>query len=248
MIVFFVCFFFELIFLFPRKKETYFLTKKQKTKTQKGPDWYKGGRLLRKQATFDDFAAVARHLVSKRFARPNAMVIGGRSAGGLLMGVMANRAASNHESVPDFAGIILQVPFVDVVGTMIDPEMPWTEFEYDEWGDPNNEDHLRNMASYSPYENIVAKGKYPPMLVLGGWHDSRVSFSEPAKFVAAIRHLAEKSDTVLLHTFMAGHLDDANSDSALDLTALEYAFILDAVASRCAGKLLFIIILFWFWF
>ena len=93
----------------------------------------------------------------------------------------------------------MQVPFVDVVGTMLDPEMPWTEFEYAEWGDPRNAADLSNMAGYSPYHNVVEGGIYPPTLVLGGWHDSRVSFAEQAKFVARVRARARHSNDVLLH-------------------------------------------------
>lgn len=144
----------------------------------------------------------------------------GRSAGGLLMGAVVNMR-------PDlFAGVIAEVPFVDVINTMLDPTLPLTVIEYEEWGNPANPEYYVYMRSYSPYDNIEAKA-YPPLLATAGLNDPRVSYWEPAKFVAKLRSLKTDDNVVLLKTNMAaGHGGASGRYDALRETAFEYTFLL----------------------
>jgi oligopeptidase B len=162
--------------------------------------WYEHGKLLDKKNTFTDFVAVANHLVDSGVTRPENLVALGGSAGGLLMGAVANMA-------PDlFAGILAQVPFVDPLTTILDPSLPLTVTEWDEWGNPlRDSDVYEYMKSYSPYENIAAK-RYPAILAMTSLNDTRVYYVEPAKWVAALRHTKTDGNPVLLKTQMsAGH-------------------------------------------
>lgn len=144
--------------------------------------WYEHGKLLEKKNSFTDFVAVARHLVESGVCEPRRLVAMGGSAGGLLMGAVTNLAPEM------FAGVVAQVPFVDPLTTILDPSLPLTVTEWDEWGNPlDDKDVYFYMKSYSPYENVTARD-YPPILAMTSLHDTRVFYVEPAKWVAALRH------------------------------------------------------------
>ncbi|BBY25989.1 S9 family peptidase [Mycolicibacterium sediminis] len=184
-----------------------------------GRPWYEQGKLLNKRNTFTDFIAVARHLVDTDVTRAENLVALGGSAGGLLMGAVANLA-------PDaFAGILAQVPFVDALTTILDPSLPLTVTEWDEWGNPlADEDVYHYMKSYSPYENVEAKA-YPSILAMTSLNDTRVYYTEPAKWVAALRHSDVRS--VLLKTEMvAGHGGISGRYERWKEAAFQYAWIL----------------------
>ena len=162
--------------------------------------WYEGGKLLEKKNSFTDFVAVARHLIDSGLCRPQGLVAMGGSAGGLLMGAVTNLAPEL------FAGVVAQVPFVDPLTTILDPSLPLTVTEWDEWGNPlDDKDVYFYMKSYSPYENIADRD-YPAILAMTSLHDTRVYYVEPAKWVAALRHTKTDTNPVLLKTQMnAGH-------------------------------------------
>jgi oligopeptidase B len=185
--------------------------------------WYEHGKLLEKKNTFTDFVAVAEHLVDSGLTRPQELVALGGSAGGLLMGAVANLA-------PDlFAGILAQVPFVDPLTTILDPSLPLTVTEWDEWGNPlSDSDVYSYMKSYSPYENVEDK-RYPAMLAMTSLNDTRVYYVEPAKWVAALRHANADGNPVLLKTQMAaGHGGVSGRYRAWEETAFQYAWLLAA--------------------
>jgi oligopeptidase B len=185
--------------------------------------WYEHGKLLEKKNSFTDFIAVARHLVETGVTRPTNMVALGGSAGGLLVGAVANLAPEL------FAGILAQVPFVDPLTTILDPSLPLTVTEWDEWGNPlRDKDVYFYMKSYSPYENVAAK-PYPPILAMTSLHDTRVYYVEPAKWVAALRHNKTDGRPVLLKTQMsAGHGGISGRYERWKETAFQYAWLLDA--------------------
>jgi oligopeptidase B len=185
--------------------------------------WYEHGKLLEKKNTFTDFVTVANHLVDSGLTRPAQLVALGGSAGGLLMGAVANMA-------PDlFAGILAQVPFVDPLTTILDPSLPLTVTEWDEWGNPlSDSDVYHYMKSYSPYENIAAQ-KYPPILAMTSLNDTRVYYVEPAKWVAALRHTKTDGNPVLLKTQMtAGHGGISGRYERWKEVAYQYAWLLAA--------------------
>ncbi len=186
-----------------------------------GRQWYENGKLLKKKNTFTDFIACAEYLIRENFTNPSMLFAMGRSAGGLLMGAVANMR-------PDlFKGIVAEVPFVDVVTTMLDPSIPLTTGEYDEWGDPNNKESYDYMLSYSPYDNVEAKD-YPHILVTAGLHDSQVQYWEPAKWVAKLRELKTDQNRLLLKTNMdAGHGGASGRFRRHHETAFSYVFLLD---------------------
>ncbi|KJX74724.1 S9 family peptidase [Mycobacterium lepromatosis] len=186
--------------------------------------WYEHGKLLEKKNTFTDFVSVAKHLVDSGQTRPQELAAFGGSAGGLLMGVVANMA-------PDlFTGILAQVPFVDPLTTILDPSLPLTVTEWDEWGNPLiDSDVYSYMKSYSPYENVDAK-QYPAILAITSLHDTRVRYVEPAKWIAALRHTKSDGNPVLLKTQMAaGHAGISGRYKAWQETAFQYAWLLAAV-------------------
>ncbi len=165
----------------------------------KGFRWYARGRREYKTNTFDDFVAAARHLVAEGFSAPDRLVAQGGSAGGMLMGAVANRAGEL------FAGIVAEVPFVDVLATMCDPDLPLTPPEWPEWGNPiEDETAFRTILSYSPYDNVEAKA-YPPILALAGLTDPRVTYWEPAKWIARLRTRASGGPFLLETNMDAGH-------------------------------------------
>lgn len=185
-----------------------------------GRDWYEKGRLMHKKNTFKDFNAVAEFLIKNGYAHPRKLFAEGGSAGGLLMGAIANMR-------PDlYRGLLLGVPFVDVMTTMLDSSIPLTTFEYDQWGNPNEKAAYDYMRGYSPYDNIEKK-EYPAMLVLTGYHDSQVQYWEPAKYVAKLRDLKTDHNLLLFRTEMeAGHGGASGRFKRLEEFALEFAFVL----------------------
>jgi oligopeptidase B len=185
--------------------------------------WYEHGKLLEKKNSFTDFVTVARHLVDTGITRPQNMVALGGSAGGLLVGAVANLAPEL------FAGILAQVPFVDPLTTMLDPSLPLTVTEWDEWGNPlRDKDVYLYMKSYSPYENVASK-QYPRILAMTSLHDTRVYYVEPAKWVAALRHTKADAHPVLLKTQMsAGHGGISGRYERWKEIAFQYAWLLDA--------------------
>jgi len=186
-----------------------------------GRAWYEEGKLLKKKNTFTDFIACAEHLIAAQYTRPEKLFAMGGSAGGLLMGAVVNMR-------PDlFRGVIAAVPWVDVVTTMLDPTVPLTTSEYDEWGNPADKQYYDYMLSYSPYDNVEAKA-YPAMLVTTGLHDSQVQYWEPAKWVAKLRAMKTDRNPLYLSTNMeAGHSGASGRFRRYRETALEYAFLLD---------------------
>ncbi len=186
-----------------------------------GRKWYEDGKLLNKMNTFTDFIAVSKHLINKKYTSTSHLYAYGGSAGGLLMGVIINRAPELYN------GVIAAVPFVDVVTTMLDDTIPLTTGEYDEWGNPNDREFYEYMKSYSPYDNIFAKA-YPTLLVTTGYHDSQVQYWEPAKWVAKLREYNTSNNPIMFHCNMdAGHGGASGRFEALKEVAEEYAFLLD---------------------
>lgn len=191
-----------------------------------GRQWYENGKLFHKMNTFTDFIDCARFLTAERYTSPERLFAMGGSAGGLLMGAVANLAPES------FRGIVSHVPFVDVVTTMLDASIPLTTSEYDEWGNPNQKDYYDYMLSYSPYDQLEAK-KYPHMLVTTGLHDSQVQYWEPAKYVAKLRTLGTGDRLLLLETNMeAGHSGASGRFKRYRETARDYAFLVRLAGSE----------------
>ncbi|MBC7643073.1 MAG: S9 family peptidase [Flavobacterium sp.] len=186
-----------------------------------GRNWYETGKLLTKKNTFTDFIDCSRFLIQEKYTSAKHLYAEGGSAGGLLMGAIANM---NPEL---YNGIIAQVAFVDVVTTMLDDTIPLTTGEYDEWGNPNKKEFYDYMLSYSPYHNVIAQN-YPNMYVSTGLHDSQVQYWEPAKWVAKLRNLRTDNNQLFLDTNMdAGHGGASGRFEALKELAKEFAFLLD---------------------
>ncbi len=186
-----------------------------------GEEWYEDGKLLNKKNTFTDFVACAEYLVNNKYTKPEKLAIMGGSAGGLLVGACVNMR-------PDLFNVVLAiVPFVDVVNTMMDESLPLTTQEWEQWGNPKEENYYKYMLSYSPYDNIKAT-KYPNILATGGINDSQVSFHEPTKFVAKLRELkTDDNITVLKMNMESGHGGASGRYARLKEVAYQYAFILD---------------------
>ncbi|RZL69718.1 S9 family peptidase [Pedobacter aquatilis] len=184
-----------------------------------GRQWYEDGKLMKKKNTFTDFISAGEYLVDQKFTSKNHLYAHGGSAGGLLMGAVANMA-------PDlWNGIIADVPFVDVVNTMLDESIPLTTNEFDEWGNPKKKDAYDYMKSYSPYENVEKKA-YPNMLVTTGLHDSQVQYFEPAKWVAKLRATKTDKNVLLLKTNMEfGHGGASGRFDYLKDVSLRWAFL-----------------------
>ena len=188
-----------------------------------GRSWYEDGKLLKKKNSFTDFVRCAEFLVEQKYAAPKRIVMNGGSAGGLLMGAVMNLR-------PDlFTSVIAEVPFVDVLNTMSDPSLPLTVTEYDEWGNPQDPKYYDYIASYSPYDNVTER-QYPNLLVTAGLNDPRVSYWEPAKWVAKQRAFKNPNRVLLLKTNMgAGHSGQSGRFSRLKEVAMEYAFAIDTL-------------------
>ncbi|UWY26566.1 S9 family peptidase [Flavobacterium sp. TR2] len=186
-----------------------------------GRQWYEDGKLLKKKNTFTDFIDCSKFVIDQKFTSPEHLYAEGGSAGGLLMGVIVNEAPELYN------GVIAQVPFVDVITTMLDDSIPLTTGEYDEWGNPNNKKYYDYMLSYSPYDNVKAQ-EYPNMYVSTGLHDSQVQYWEPAKWVAKLRDLKTNNKLLFLDTNMdAGHGGASGRFEALKDLAKEFSFLLD---------------------
>ena len=184
-----------------------------------GREWYDEGKLLKKTNTFKDFISCTKHLISEGYTNTNQTYAYGGSAGGLLMGSVINMEPELYN------GVIAAVPFVDVLTTMLDETIPLTTGEYDEWGNPNNEEFYNYILSYSPYDN-VKKMKYPNLLVTTGLFDSQVQYWEPAKWVAKLRELKVGENLLLLKTNMdSGHGGASGRFDALKEVAREYVFL-----------------------
>ncbi|WP_228479498.1 S9 family peptidase [Microbacterium atlanticum] len=187
-----------------------------------GRQWYEDGKLLNKRNTFTDFVDSARHLVDSGFTTPSQLVAEGGSAGGLLMGAVANLAPEL------FAGILADVPFVDALTTILDPSLPLTVIEWDEWGDPlHNPDVYAYMKSYSPYENVRSDASYPRILAVTSLNDTRVLYVEPAKWVARLREVG--ADALLKCEMVAGHGGVSGRYNAWRERAFELAWLLDVL-------------------
>jgi oligopeptidase B len=187
---------------------------------ERGRRWYEAGRLGRKWNTFNDFIDVTDHLVALGYGARSRVFAGGGSAGGLLVGVLANVAPERYR------GLVAHVPFVDIVTTMLDESIPLTTLEYEEWGDPRERQHYEYMLTYSPYDNIRAQA-YPAMLVTTGLWDSQVQYYEPAKWVAKLRLANASNQPLLLHVnFEAGHGGRSGRYERLREVAREYGFII----------------------
>ncbi|WP_043311644.1 S9 family peptidase [Pseudomonas sp. ML96] len=185
-----------------------------------GEAWYRAGKLEHKQNTFDDFIACAEKLIADGLTTPAQLAISGGSAGGLLIGAVLNLRPEL------FAAAIAEVPFVDVLNTMQNPDLPLTVTEYDEWGDPNQAEVFERIKGYAPYENVSAQA-YPAILAVAGYNDSRVQYWEAAKWVAKLRATRSDSNLLLLKTDLgAGHGGMSGRYQALKDVALEYAFLL----------------------
>lgn len=203
-----------------------------------GRQWFEDGRMLHKQNSFNDFVDCSEFLTKpqdsqlagakskSQYSAPDRMFAMGGSAGGLLMGAVLNMR-------PDlYKGVIAAVPFVDVVTTMSDPTIPLTTGEYDQWGNPADEEYFNYMLSYSPYDNVKAQA-YPNILVTTGLHDSQVQYFEPAKWVAKLRALKTDRNQLLLHTDMsAGHGGASGRFKSIDDTARQYAFMMQLLGKN----------------
>ncbi|MFC0446182.1 S9 family peptidase [Pseudidiomarina halophila] len=191
-----------------------------------GRQWYESGKLENKKNTFTDYIDVTDHLVAEEYAHPGKVFGMGGSAGGLLMGAVANLAPEKYR------GLVAHVPFVDVVTTMLDETIPLTTNEFDEWGNPQEQPYYDYMLSYSPYDQVM-KQAYPAMLVTTGLHDSQVQYFEPAKWVAKLRHLKIDDNPLMFKTNMeAGHGGSSGRFARLKETAEEYAFILNLLGEE----------------
>ena len=185
-----------------------------------GREWYDNGKMEHKVNTFNDFIDCADALVKQKYADPERLFAWGGSAGGLLMGAVVNMRPELWN------GVIAEVPFVDVVTTMLDDSIPLTTGEFDEWGDPKEKEAYDRMLSYSPYDN-VKDAEYPAMLVTTGFHDSQVQYWEPAKWVQRLREHQKSADPILLNTNMeAGHGGASGRFEMLKEVAMNYAFLL----------------------
>jgi oligopeptidase B len=186
-----------------------------------GRAWYEDGKLLHKKNTYSDFIACAEYLVARRYTDPGKLFANGLSAGGMLMAVVANWRPVL------FKGIIAEVPWTDVVTDSLNPNLPLTTVEYEEWGDPSSKEVYDYLLSYSPYDNVKAQA-YPTMLVTATFNDTQVMYWSPAKWVAKLRAMKTDNNVILFVTNMAsGHSGASGRLEKYKLTALKYAFMLN---------------------
>tara|TARA_B100001175_G_scaffold281907_1_gene260603 strand:+ start:162 stop:2219 length:2058 start_codon:yes stop_codon:yes gene_type:complete len=191
-----------------------------------GRHWYEDGKMLNKKNTFWDFIDSAKFLAKNNYVNENQIFAMGGSAGGLLMGAVANMEPEV------FKGIIAGVPFVDVVTTMLDESIPLTTFEFDEWGDPNDRESYFYMLSYSPYDQVEEKD-YPAIFITTGYHDSQVQYFEPAKWIARLRDRRTNKEPLLMYCNMdAGHGGASGRFEAYKETAMEYAFLISLTENK----------------
>jgi oligopeptidase B len=191
-----------------------------------GRQWYEDGKVLTKKHTFEDFVACAQYLVTEKYTSTDRLFANGGSAGGMLMGAVINMR-------PDlFRGVIAEVPWMDVITDMENPDLPLTTLEYDEWGNPANCEHYEYMITWSPYDN-VKDARYPAILATGGLHDTQVPYFSPAKWVAKVREHNTGGNPVLFKVNMgAGHSGESGRFERQKLTALKYAFMLDLLGIK----------------
>ena len=191
-----------------------------------GRKWYDEGKMFKKKNTFYDFIDSGKFLIDKGYANKEKLFAMGGSAGGLLMGAVVNMEPKL------FRGIVAGVPFVDVVTTMLDEDIPLTTFEYDEWGNPNNKDSYDYMLSYSPYDQVEKKD-YPAIFITTGYHDSQVQYFEPAKWIARLRDRRTNNEPLLMYCNMdAGHGGASGRFEAYKETAMEYAFFISLLEKK----------------
>ena len=185
-----------------------------------GREWYDDGKMFKKKNTFYDFIDSGKFLIKEGYSNDEKLFAMGGSAGGLLMGAVVNMEPKL------FKGIVAGVPFVDVITTMLDEDIPLTTFEYDEWGNPNNKDSYDYMLSYSPYDQVEEK-EYPAIFITTGYHDSQVQYFEPAKWIARLRNRRTNNEPLLMYCNMdAGHGGASGRFEAYKETAMEYAFFI----------------------
>jgi oligopeptidase B len=191
-----------------------------------GRQWFENGRLLHKKNTFTDFVDCAQYLVNEKYTSKEKLFANGGSAGGMLMGAVINLR-------PDlFKGVLAEVPWMDVVTDMLNPDLPLTTLEYDQWGDPNKKEYYDYMLSWSPYDN-VKKANYPSIFSTGGLNDTQVPYYSPAKWVAKVRENNTGNNIILFKCNMgAGHSGESGRFEAQKLTALKYAFMLDLLGTK----------------
>jgi len=186
-----------------------------------GRPWKDAGKLLFKKNTFYDFIDCAQYVIDSKYTTSSHLAIMGASAGGLLMGAVVNMAPEL------FSVVVADVPFVDAINTMSDRSIPLTVSEFEEWGNPEDEEYFKYMLEYSPYDNVQAQN-YPHMLVVAGLNDTRVQYWEPAKWVAKLRSSKTDKNVLLLKTFMEeGHAGASGRYDSLKEVALNYSFIVD---------------------
>lgn len=185
-----------------------------------GRYWYEEGRMLHKQNTFKDFICAAEELIRRKYTSSEKLVINGGSAGGMLVGAVINMAPQL------FKAAVADVPFVDVINTMLDPTIPLTVGEYTEWGNPEEKEYYDYILGYSPYDNVKAQD-YPHLLVTASYHDSQVQYWEPAKWVAKLREMKTDDHLLLFQTDMSsGHSGKSGRFDRLKLIATEYSFVM----------------------
>ncbi|HJE19283.1 MAG TPA: S9 family peptidase [Aliicoccus persicus] len=203
-----------------------FVTVQIRGGSEMGRGWYEDGKMNKKMNSFTDFIAAADYLIDEGYTTSDQLAARGGSAGGLLVGAVANMASDKFEV------IVPEVPFVDVVTTMLDDTLPLTTLEWDEWGNPQNEDSYHYMKSYSPYDNVESKD-YPHLYVTAGLNDPRVGYFEPAKWVARLREMKTDDNTIVMKTHMgAGHFGASGRINQLKEEAECYAFVLDKIATK----------------
>ncbi|GKV68853.1 oligopeptidase B [Sporosarcina sp. NCCP-2716] len=198
--------------------------------SEMGRHWYDNGKMEHKRNTFTDFIAAADYLIAEGYTTTGQLAARGGSAGGLLMGAVANMAGDR------FKVIVPEVPFVDVLTTMLDTSIPLTTLEWDEWGDPRQAESYFYMKSYSPYDNVEAKD-YPHLYITTGLNDPRVGYFEPAKWVARLRELKTDTNTLVMKTNMgAGHFGESGRLNQLKEVATLYSFVLDKINANSGVK------------
>jgi oligopeptidase B len=190
--------------------------------SEMGREWYLQGKLAHKQHTFDDFIACGEYLVAQQYTTSARMACYGRSAGGLLVGAVVTQRPTL------FAAALALVPFVDILNTILDPTIPLTIPEYEEWGNPNEPAQFQTMWEYSPYDHTSAHA-YPAILMTAGFNDPRVQYWEPAKWIAKLRAVAPTGRYYLLTDMIAGHAGKSGRYDALVDRAVEYAFLCDVL-------------------
>ncbi|MEG0473660.1 MAG: S9 family peptidase, partial [Solibacillus sp.] len=214
------------------EKGAVFVTAQVRGGSEMGRTWYQNGKMQYKRNTFTDFIACAKYLIAQGYTTPSKMAARGGSAGGLLVGAVANMAGEL------FQVIVPDVPFVDVVTTMLDETIPLTTLEWDEWGNPQKQEDYFYIKSYSPYDNVAAKD-YPHMYITTGLNDPRVAYWEPAKWVARLRTMKTDNNTLVLKTNMgAGHFGASGRFNHLKEAAECYAFILDKLGVKVDSAIL----------